>query len=279
MVRNIAGQGLRITRKPPASAPCTSSPCASTMAASMPGNGCVHEPGLVAVAPGSGEIMMAPVSVCHQVSTMGQRLRPMCSWYHIQASGLMGSPTEPSNRSFDRSYLRRDVVAELHERADRGRRGVENRHAALLDDFPETSGVRRGGTAFVDHHAGAGGQRAVGHVAVPGHPADVGGAPEDVVIVEIEHPLAGELGAEQIARARMLDALGLSRGSGGIEQEQRMFGIDPHRLAHRALPFDDVVPPQVARLASSPRPGRCASAPRRCECCGSPATAPCRPPP
>ena len=41
----------------------------------MPGSGCVHEPGLVAVTPGSGEIMMAPVSVCHQVSTIGQRLR------------------------------------------------------------------------------------------------------------------------------------------------------------------------------------------------------------
>ena len=47
------------------------------MSASMPGSGCVHEPGLVAVTPGSGEIMMAPVSVCHQVSTIGQRSPPI----------------------------------------------------------------------------------------------------------------------------------------------------------------------------------------------------------
>ena len=47
--------------------------------------------------------MMPPVSVCHQVSTIGQRLPPMCSWYHIHASGLIGSPTEPSSRSDDRS--------------------------------------------------------------------------------------------------------------------------------------------------------------------------------
>jgi hypothetical protein len=66
-------------------------------------NGAVHEPGLVAVLPGSGEIMMAPVSVCHQVSTIGQRKRPTCSWYHIQASGLMGSPTDPSRRRRVRS--------------------------------------------------------------------------------------------------------------------------------------------------------------------------------
>ena len=53
--------------------------------------------------PGSGEIMMPPVSVCHQVSTIGQRPPPMCSWYQIQASGLIGSPTVPSSRSDERS--------------------------------------------------------------------------------------------------------------------------------------------------------------------------------
>src|SRR4029453_966860 len=37
------------------------------------------------------------------VSTIGQRLPPITSWYHIQASGLIGSPTGPSNRSELRS--------------------------------------------------------------------------------------------------------------------------------------------------------------------------------
>ena len=59
---------------------------------------------MVGVAPGSGEIMMEPVSVCHHVSTMGQRSPPMRLRYHIQASGLMGSPTEPSKRSDERSW-------------------------------------------------------------------------------------------------------------------------------------------------------------------------------
>jgi hypothetical protein len=57
----------------------------------------------VVVIPGSGVIRIIPVSVCHQVSTIGQRSPPMCSWYQIHASGLIGSPTEPSNRSDDRS--------------------------------------------------------------------------------------------------------------------------------------------------------------------------------
>ena len=63
-------------------------------------------PGTVGVAPGRGEIMIAPVSVCHQVSTTGQRPPPMTLWYHIQASGLIGSPTVPSRRRLDRSCRR-----------------------------------------------------------------------------------------------------------------------------------------------------------------------------
>lgn len=42
--------------------------------------------------------MMPPVSVCHQVSTMGHLPCPMAEWYQRQASGLIGSPTLPSSR-------------------------------------------------------------------------------------------------------------------------------------------------------------------------------------
>ena len=59
--------------------------------------------GFVVVTPGSGVMRIIPVSVCHHVSTIGQRSPPMCSWYHIHASGLIGSPTDPSSRSDDRS--------------------------------------------------------------------------------------------------------------------------------------------------------------------------------
>ena len=47
--------------------------------------------------------MMPPVSVCHHVSTIGQRSPPMYFQYHTHASGLIGSPTDPSSRSEDRS--------------------------------------------------------------------------------------------------------------------------------------------------------------------------------
>ena len=61
----------------------------------MPGSGAIAEPGLAAVTPGSGEIIAAPVSVCHHVSTMGVRLPPIASRYQRHASGLIFSPTLP----------------------------------------------------------------------------------------------------------------------------------------------------------------------------------------
>ena len=49
--------------------------------------------------------MIPPVSVCHHVSTTGQRPPPITSRYHIHASGLIGSPTDPMTRRLDRSCL------------------------------------------------------------------------------------------------------------------------------------------------------------------------------
>src|SRR5688572_5030485 len=63
----------------------------------MPGNGVVAEPGFRDVTPGNGVIIIMPVSVCHQVSTIGQRSPPINLWYQIQASGLIGSVGEPIN--------------------------------------------------------------------------------------------------------------------------------------------------------------------------------------
>ncbi len=51
--------------------------CESTIAGTTPGSGFVQLPGLVAMAPGNGLIMIPPVSVCHQVSTIGQRSPPI----------------------------------------------------------------------------------------------------------------------------------------------------------------------------------------------------------
>src|SRR5580765_1991744 len=98
----MLGHGRLMTRNPPWSGG-TGWPCLSTTAAAIPGRGLVALPGFVGTAAGTGEIMIAPVSVCHHVSTTGHRPPPMTRWYHIHASGLIGSPTLPRRRSDDRS--------------------------------------------------------------------------------------------------------------------------------------------------------------------------------
>ena len=72
----------------------------------MPGKGIVADPGFVVTTPGSGVIRMPPFSVCHHVSTIGQRSPPITFQYQTHASGLIGSPTVPSTRREERSWRR-----------------------------------------------------------------------------------------------------------------------------------------------------------------------------
>ena len=60
----------------PSASPSSSSPFSFSTAGSTPKKGRVAEPGLRAVAPGKGVIRCDPVSVCHQVSTIGHLLSP-----------------------------------------------------------------------------------------------------------------------------------------------------------------------------------------------------------
>jgi hypothetical protein len=63
----------------PAASPDWILPSLSRIFGVIPKNGKVAEPGLVSIAPGSGEISMPPVSVCHQVSTIGHFFLPTTS--------------------------------------------------------------------------------------------------------------------------------------------------------------------------------------------------------
>src|SRR4051812_3786993 len=99
MPLSIAGQGSLRVRKPAR----LDSPASLQTSTAIPGSGPIADPGLQEVTPGRGLIIMAPVSVCHQVSTIGQLPPPMTSRYQIQASGLIGSPTLPRTRRLVRS--------------------------------------------------------------------------------------------------------------------------------------------------------------------------------
>src|SRR5204863_7047220 len=64
------------------------------------------------------------------------------------------------------------LITLADERADSGRRSVENVDAILFDDAPPAVELGKIGSAFV-HHAGcAGGEGSINDIAVTGDPAD-----------------------------------------------------------------------------------------------------------
>ena len=83
----------------------TSIPFSSTIEMLTPGIGLVPEPGFSGIVsiPGNGEIIIPPVSVCHQVSMTGHFSFPIILKYHFQTSGLIGSPTVPNSLKVERS--------------------------------------------------------------------------------------------------------------------------------------------------------------------------------
>ena len=99
--------------------------------------------------------MMPPVSVCHQVSTMGQRPLPITVEYHIHVSGLMGSPTLPSSRRTGELVAIGKFVAPLDERANGRRRCVKNRHAMIVNDLPEAIVLGKIRRALIHHRGDA----------------------------------------------------------------------------------------------------------------------------
>ncbi len=140
-------------------------------------------------------------------------------------------------------------ISPFDESADRGRRGIENIDAVFFDDAPEAIVLGKIRGPLVHHHRRAGRERTVHSVAVPGDPADVSGAPVDVLLLEIEHPLHRHQRVHQVAAGRVHDTLGLAGGAGGVERVKRMLGVELGRRAYGALLRDQLVPPDVAPLA------------------------------
>ena len=80
----------------------------------------------------------------------------------------------------------RPFIAQPDERADGRRRGVKCGDLEFLDNFPEPPGVGKRRNALEHQRRPAVAQRAINDVAVAGHPADVGGAEINVVVVDVE---------------------------------------------------------------------------------------------
>src|ERR1039457_1119384 len=99
--------------------------------------------------------------------------------------------------------LRRPLVAEAHKRADRSGRGIEDVDLVAVDKTPESVGLGEIRRAFVQHRGGAVLQRPVNDVTMAGNPSDIGRAPEDVIVLQVEHPLSGDISANGVTSRGM----------------------------------------------------------------------------
>ncbi len=138
--------------------------------------------------------------------------------------------------------------AVAHQHTHQGWRGVQDGHAQPFHHGPHPPRLGVQGVPFVQHRGGARHERPVHHVAVPGDPAGFGRAPEDVRGLYVEHPAHGAVHPHHVAAVGVHVALGLARGAGCVQQEQRVGAV--HDLGERLvmLAAHRVVVPYVAPL-------------------------------
>ena len=136
----------------------------------------------------------------------------------------------------------------LHERPDHGRRRVVDRDPVALDQVPVPVGAGVARRPLELDGRRAVGERTVDEVRVPRDPADVGLAPVDVVVLDVEDPLRRGLDLREVAAGGVHDALGLARRARGVEDVEDVLGV---HLLGRALVVGlvhQVVPVLVAAL-------------------------------
>ena len=217
----------------------------------MPGIGSVHEPGTSAVTPGKRrDHVTAGLGLPPGVDDGAALAADILVVPHprLGIDRLADGAQQPEARQVvvRRRGLRRTATS-LDQRADRGRRGVEDRDLVLRDRLPEAAGVRIRRNALEHDFRRTDGERAVRDIRVSGHPADVGRAPEDILRLDVEHPAHRQHRPQQVAAGAVLHPLRLAGRARRVEDEERVLGADPFRLAGVGLLGDELVQPQVAR--------------------------------
>src|SRR5690606_154341 len=113
-----------------------------------------------------------------------------------------------------------------HEGPDQGGGRVVDGDAVALDDLEVPGAGGLAGGALVDHLGQAVGQGSVDLVGVGGDPGQVRGAPVDVLALGVEVRPVRPGGVGEVAAAGVDQPLGLPGGAGGVDDEQRVLGVE-----------------------------------------------------
>ena len=115
--------------------------------------------------------------------------------------------------------------AVAHEHTHQGRGGEDDVDAIFLDDFVEDVGAGEVGCALAEDGGGPGDEGSVDDVAVAHDPANVGGTPENVVVLHVPEGLEMVVGPHHVTAVDVLNALGLAGGAAGVEDVKGVFGF------------------------------------------------------
>ena len=140
----------------------------------------------------------------------------------------------------------RELIAPFDKGADGRGRGVEDGDFVFVDDLPEAilrGKIRR---TLIHQRGDAVLQDAVDNVGMAGDPSNIRSAPVDVVVLEIEDQLAGEIGLHRIAAGGVHQPFGLAGGAGGVEDVQRILCIHGLRRTLRRRGRHQLMPPLIA---------------------------------
>src|SRR5215212_1831057 len=99
------------------------------------------------------------------------------------------------------------VIAPADKCPDGGGGGVKDVDAMVFDDLPEPVRLRPVRRAFVHESGSAIRQRSVDHITVPSDPTHIGGAPENVVVLNVEHVFGGGINPDQISAGGVQNTL------------------------------------------------------------------------
>ena len=116
-------------------------------------------------------------------------------------------------------------VAVAHQHPQGGGGGENYVDAVFFDGFVEYAGMGVVYGALAEYGRGPGYQRGVDDITVAYHPADVGGAPEYVIVFDIPESLEVVVGADHITAVDVLDAFGFAGGAAGVEDIEGIFGV------------------------------------------------------
>ena len=151
---------------------------------------------------------MPPVSVCHQVSTIGHLSFPAFRWYHLQASGLIGSPTLPRIRKLGISYLPGHSSPAAAIALIAVGLSVKLIDLPLLDHLPIPVRVRVSRNAFEHGRCGSIGQGTINDIGMPGNPANVSRTKIDALLVVVENVLVRNRRINHVAGGRVKNPFG-----------------------------------------------------------------------